>query len=144
MGRHGYVDDLDQQAQAMWTGRVLSAIRGQRGQAMLRDLGAALDAMPTKRLVARSLQTQDGDVCTLGCLAAAKGMDFTEYSDADEYDLQELNGELAAAFDVAECMVQEIEWNNDECGKHDESPEERWTRMRRWVKRHERQAKEGT
>lgn len=132
--RSGYVEDgdMDQRDFAMWRGRVASAIRGKRGQVMLRELAAALDAMPEKRLVKNQLQTKDGDCCTLGCLAAVKGKDFTEYEDADEYDLQELNPELAEAFNVAECLVQEIEWENDSLGNY-ETPEKRWARMRAWV-----------
>jgi hypothetical protein len=131
-GRHGYVDDLDSQSLAMWRGRVASAIRGKRGQKMLAEIRDALDAMPVKRLVSRQLQTKQGDVCTLGCLAAAKGQDLTEYEDAEECDLQELNESLAATFDVAQCLIQEVEYENDE-GAWKETPEQRWTRMRRWV-----------
>lgn len=135
MGRHGYVDYLDQQDLAMWRGRVASAIRGRRGQKLLRELRDALDSMPEKRLVSRQLQTKAGEACALGRLAAVKGKDLTEYEDAEEFDLMELNGDLAAIFDVAECLVQEIEWENDE-GAWRETPEQRWTRMRAWVQRH--------
>lgn len=135
MSRHGYSDDLEPQDIAMWRGRVMSAIRGKRGQKMLRELAAALDSMPIKELVACQLQSKDGDCCTLGRLAQAKGLDLTEHADDDEYELAELNAGLAAMFDVAECLVQEVEWANDECGG-DETPAKRWERMRRWVDRH--------
>ena len=47
MSRSGYSDDIDDNwAHIMWRGRVASSIRGKRGQAMLRELLAALDAMP--------------------------------------------------------------------------------------------------
>lgn len=132
MARHGYIDDDWTPETALWRGRVASAIRGRRGQAMLRELVAALDAMPEKRLVARQLQTKDGDCCAIGSLCRAKGRDLTEHADDDEYDLQELNGDLAAMLDVAECLVQEIEYENDE-GGWKETPEQRWERMRRWA-----------
>ena len=133
-GRSGYVDDLEQQQLAMWRGRVMSAIRGKRGQRMLRELAAALDAMPEKRLVPGQLQRKDGDCCALGCLAMAKGKDLTEHEDSHDCDLRELNPELAETFDVAECLIQEVEYENDE-GAWKETPEQRWARMRRWVEK---------
>lgn len=134
MSRHGYHDDLDQQDLAMWRGRVASAIRGKRGQKMLRELRDALDSMPEKRLVGRQLQTKQGDCCALGRLAQTKGIDYTEYESDDEDDLSELNPDMAVAFDVAECLIQEVEYENDEGGWR-ETPEQRWERMRRWVER---------
>lgn len=145
MSRHGYSDDADNEggALAMWRGRVASSIRGKRGQVMLRELRDALDSMPEKRLVSRLLQTKDGECCTLGRLAQVKGLDLTEHEHDDEYELAELNETLAVTFNVAECLVQEIEYENDECGRcvpggsgnrwREETPEERWERMRRWV-----------
>ncbi len=63
MSRSGYSDDLDSWALIRWRGQVASAIRGRRGQAVLRDLLAALDAMPEKALVASELETPQGEVC---------------------------------------------------------------------------------
>ena len=136
MSRHGYIDDYDDQKMlAMYRGRVASAMRGKRGQKMLRDLRDALDKMPDKRLVSRRLQTKAGDCCALGCLAFTKGIDLTQHEDDDPYDLMELNADLASMFDVAECMVREVEYMNDE-GAWKETPEQRWERMRRWVQKH--------
>ena len=45
--------------------------------------------------------------------------------DPDDYE------RVSAAFDVAEPLVREIEFENDEM-LH-ETPEERWVRMRAWV-----------
>lgn len=131
MSRSGYSDDLEQQDLAMWRGRVASAIRGKRGQKMLRELRDALDSMPEKRLVSRQLQTKDGACCALGRLAQVRGRDLTEHADDEESDLRELNPELADLFDVAECLVQEVENENDEA--YVNTPEQRWTYMRKWV-----------
>lgn len=134
MSRHGYVDECDVEAHTigLYRGQVKSAIRGKRGQAMLRDLLAALDSMPEKRLVSRVLQCADGNCCTLGRLAQVRGVDLTKHEDDDEDDLEELNAELSELFNVSECMVREIEYENDE-GAWKETPEQRWERMRRWV-----------
>lgn len=134
MARHGYTDDCDDElAMGRWRGVVASSIRGKRGQAMLRELAAALDAMPEKCLVAGTLQTRDGDCCAIGSLCRVKGIDLTAHEDDDEYDLSELNGALAKELGVAECLVQEIEWINDESGPHDMTPEQRWVWVRAWV-----------
>jgi hypothetical protein len=62
-------------------------------------------------------------------LAARKGVE-----EASDWDSEGNNGSLAAEFDVAECLVQEIEWENDEvCAGI--TPEHRWRYMRAWVER---------
>lgn len=129
MSRSGYNDDsgdYEQWQQIMWRGRVASATRGKRGQAMLRDLVAALDAMPQKRLIAHNL-IANGEVCAIGSLGLARGVAM-EAVDVDDFDT------LAKMFDVAASLVQEIEWMNDEgaCVWR-ETPEQRWSRMRDWV-----------
>jgi hypothetical protein len=43
MSRSGYVDDVDQKDLAMYRGAVASAIRGKRGQALLREMREAMD-----------------------------------------------------------------------------------------------------
>jgi hypothetical protein len=125
MSRSQYHDDLDPLDLGRWRGRVASAMRGKRGQQLLRDLLAALDAMPEKRLIQHELQ-QDGDVCALGACGVHRGMDMSSL-DPDEPE------DVAAAFDIAEPMAREIVYMNDEYGAYKETPEHRWTRMRAWV-----------
>lgn len=136
MSRSGYSDDLDPLDFGRWRAAVKSAIGGKRGQAMLRDLLAALDAMPEKRLVAESLVTSDGEFCTLGALGHARGLDMTKV-DPEDYDA------VADMFGVNAKVVQEIVYENDEanewgwdkaeCRSYPMSPEERWKNMRDWV-----------
>jgi hypothetical protein len=126
MSRSGYtIDYADNWQTVMWRGRVASAIRGKRGQAMLRELLDALDAMPDKRLITEELVT-DGSYCTLGVLGQKRGLDMTSI-DPDEYD------QVSTAFNIAEALAREIVFMNDEAGYHDETPEGRWIRMRKWV-----------
>lgn len=135
MSRHGYTDDIDDVLESgRWRGRVASAIRGKRGQALLKELAAALDAMPEKRLIRGTLQAKDGDCCAIGAVCKAKGKDYTAHQDDDPYDLQELNQSIANELDVSLCLVQEIEYTNDE-GSYKETDEQRWTRVRAWVAR---------
>lgn len=129
MSRSGYRDDFDDDLQlGRWRGMVASATRGNRGQKLFRDLLTALDAMPEKALVVGELKTRDGEVCALGALAVARGMDVAAL-DPDEPE------EVAAAFDIAPCLAQEIVYMNDEYfdSYTAKTPEERWAGMRKWV-----------
>lgn len=128
MSRSGYTDEEDYNGQfAMWRGQVKNAIRGQRGQAFLREMLAALDGMPEKRLIAKHLR-QDGEVCGLGCVGARRGMDLEKLDPEDP-------SSLAEAFGIARQLVAEIEFINDDdfsCGTG-WPPEKRWERVRAWV-----------
>lgn len=147
MSRSGYVDDNDDVLMhGRWRGIVASAMRGKRGQRLLREAIAALDAMPEKELVADSLVTQEGDYCTLGVVGAARGIDMTNL-DPEDPDA------VGKAFDISPAMVSEIVYFNDETGwdyvevpwvkrnwsdhprtvRREETPAERWTRMRAWL-----------
>jgi hypothetical protein len=129
MSRAAYSDDLDQWDFIRWRGAVKSALRGKRGQAFLRELIVALDAMPEKRLVPDDLRDAEGDVCALGAVGVARGMNLSML-DPDEPET------VADAFSLAEAMAKEIMYENDEGGPWKETPEHRWKRMRQWAERH--------
>jgi len=124
MSRSGYSYDCEGWQFAMWRGAVASAFRGRRGQAFLRELLAALDALPEKRLVKNELQT-DGAVCALGAVGKARGLDMAKI-DPDDHE------GVATKFDVAHAMACESMYENDEFWRP-ESPEGRFHRMRRWI-----------
>lgn len=108
MSRSGYSDDIENQwALIRWRGAVTSALRGKRGQAFLRELVAAMDAMPEKRLASESLVTADGEFCTLGVVGAARGIDM-QAIDPDDWH------QVAATFGLPQSMVREIVYENDE------------------------------
>lgn len=109
MSRSGlYEDDgEDTLAHGRWRGAVMSAIRGKRGQAFLRELADALDAMPEKHLVAGALQSEDGCHCTLGVIGLKRGLDVASM-DVDDYDA------IAGSLQVNAKIAQEIMWENDE------------------------------
>lgn len=126
MSRSGYTEDCDDTwAYIHWRGAVASAIGGKRGQAALREIAAALDAMPVKELAAESLVTTDGMCCTLGALGRARGMDM---SAIDPEDLKA----VAKSFGIAEAMAAEIMHLNDEAVP-ETSAARRWQYMRTWV-----------
>ena len=126
MSRSGLSEDEgdDPWAFIRWRGAVASALRGKKGQAFLREMLAALDAMPEKRLIEGELQEPSGDVCAIGCVGRARGMDMTIF---DTYDYERIAGALG----VNEKLVQEVEWINDE--NYHPSPEQRWKDVREWV-----------
>ena len=165
MSRAGYSDDCDDYlAKGRWRGALRSAIRGKRGQAFLKEMLAALDAIPNKRLVANVLEqtewdedgnklvlVKDGDVCAFGAVGRARG---TEMPIIDEDD-DDVAHYVCRTFGTVDTVTREIMYQNDEGGigrrvpepnvrqgEWDcwgyrwlpETPEERWTRMRKWVK----------
>lgn len=136
MSRSGYDEDgeLDNWALIKWRGRVASAIRGRRGQALLRETLAALEAMPEKRLIAHELEVKEGPscgVCTLGAVGVARGVDLARFDPDDDSHREALGN----ALDVAMPLIAEIEWENDENGPYKgETEEQRWARMHTWVK----------
>lgn len=127
MGRHGYSDDLEPLDLGRWRGQVASAIRGKRGQAFLRALVSALDAMPRKELAEGKLVAEDGSVCALGCLGLAKGYGMRGV-ETEDYD------KLGELFDIAPQLAQEVMYVNDEGGFRG-FPEERWKTVRDWAAR---------
>ena len=77
MSRSGYsVDgDLDHWQLIRWRGAVNSAMNGKRGQAFLRELLDALDALPEPKLIDHDLVRYDGSTdtnlfCALGAVGA--------------------------------------------------------------------------
>lgn len=128
MSRSGYSDDLDDNWQLIrWRGAVASAIKGKRGQAFLREMLAALDALPEKKLVARELEI-GGEVCALGSVGQTRGVDMAKL-DPEDHET------VAAAFNIPHALACEIMFENDEGGGYwnEETPEARYARMRRWI-----------
>lgn len=155
MSRSGYSDDCDDVlAAGRWRAAVKSAMNGKRGQAFLREALAALDALPEKRLIASALvvdgdQCRFGDVpdvivgadelcdhrgnprpmgscCLLGAVAIARKMDV---ADLDPEDMES----VAPRFGIADAMAREIVYWNDEGSISNETPEDRFKRMRAWL-----------
>ena len=137
MSRSGYVDDDgdDPLAEGRWRAAVSSAMRGRRGQAFLKEMLAAMDALPAKRLIREELVHDTGmpfhrgDVCAIGSVGRARGVDM---SDLDPYEHES----VAARFGIAHAMACEIMYWNDEGSYRRETPEARFARMREWVASH--------
>jgi hypothetical protein len=127
MSRSGYSDDGDQWQTICWRGAVASALRGRRGQVLLKEMLAALDALPEKKLVAHELE-EEGGVCAIGAVGKARGLDLQKL-DPDDHE------GVAAAFNVSHALACEVFYENDEAVGYwvKETPEARFARMRRWL-----------
>lgn len=131
MSRSGYSDDYDGNNWDLirWRGAVVSAIRGARGQAFLKEMLSALDAMPEKKLIAHELEAK-GEVCAIGAVGARRGVDMSKL------DPENREG-VAHVFDISEALAAEIVYENDEgvYWSDKETPERRFARMRAWVEK---------
>jgi hypothetical protein len=129
MSRSGYSDydcEYSEWAMIRWRGAVKSAIKGKRGQAFLKEALDALDKMEAKRLIRSELRDEHGEVCFLGAVGAARGVDMARLDPEDHYT-------VARVFGIAEAMAQEIMYENDDAEWRSVTPEERYFRMRRWA-----------
>lgn len=124
MSRSGYSSDCDNLE--LYRAAVERALRGKRGQAFLRELAAAMDAMPEKILIAGELVNEAGQCCTMGAVCKARGLDVDGINYSDPENVGEAMG-------IARSMAAEIAFFNDEFASPSETSAERWVRMRRWV-----------
>ena len=127
MSRSGYFYDFEPLLHGRWRGQVASTIRGKRGQAFLREMLAALDALPQKRLISDHLEMSvDGDVCAIGAVGRARDFDMSTIDPDDSY-------QVAGAFGITRVLACEIAEVND---WDLETSEARYARVREWVVRH--------
>lgn len=146
MSRAGYIDDWGDDAPPpeFWHRAVENAIRGRRGQALLKDLRDAMDALPQKRLIASELRTVDGEVCALGAVGVRRNVDMSalirpadcaeeDWNSDWECEVHENSEILASWLNIAPALAREVMYQNDD--ERAETPEQRWVRMRRWVAR---------
>ena len=124
MSRSGYSEDCD------WLGlyrsSVDAAIAGPRGQRLLREMIAALDAMPVRELAA-DLFAQGESVCAMGAVARARNIDEAVLAKFDYED----PGEVGKLLDIPRSLAAEIAYENDEWCRGDD--EDRWRHMRAWA-----------
>lgn len=129
MSRSGYSEDWGSGSEwelICWRGAVTSAMRGKRGQAFLRELVAALDALPEKKLIKDEFETAEGEVCALGAVGKARGIDMSK--------LELCRESASGAFGIAEALAAEIMFENDDQFRwQDRTPEARWLHVRNWA-----------
>jgi hypothetical protein len=126
MSRSGYSEDCEQWDMIRWRGAVNSAIKGARGQAFLKEMLQALDALGEHKLIAEELE-KDGEVCGIGSVGRSRGIDMTNIDPTDREGIAEV-------FGIAPALAAEVMWMNDEAwGSYNETPEHRFDRMRKWI-----------
>lgn len=132
MSRSGYEEDWDGGCYPpeFYRQAVDKATNGKRGQAFLRRLLRVLDNMPVKALASHEWVKGD-QACALGLVAKSCGYGaMFEAMDPDDDN----NPEVAARLlNIAPAMAREIVYMNDEGARAEETPEQRWARMRKWV-----------
>lgn len=140
MSRSGYHDDFNNWSLICWRGAVVSALRGKRGQAFLKEMLAALEILPFHVLAKDELETSTPmslshwgmhpieTVCALGAVGKARGIDMTKLDPEDSETISHV-------FGIAEAMAREIVYMNDEQGAYftADSPENRYRDMVDWI-----------
>jgi hypothetical protein len=126
VSRSGYSDDGGE-GSTIWLYRqaVERSLGGKRGQAFLREMVVALDALPSKRLEVGALVSRDG-YCALGAVGLQREIEMVEDAEIDR-------DTAAKMFGIAPAMAAEIMYMNDEHEWDPETPEQRHARIRRWA-----------
>lgn len=139
MSRSGYSGDCDNWDLIRWRGAVNSAIRGKRGQALLKEMEAALLALPTKELCHYDFANVESmQVCALGAVELKRRMDAGKHlyqalvEIAKEFPEGTEADSVADHFGIADAMAKEITYINDE--GYVEGPRHRYETVLRWVR----------
>lgn len=151
--RIDWTDDEERPGQfALWDANCLRSIKGKVGQRELRELEAALLALPSKRLVQGTL-ADDDDVCAIGAYAKHKGVDISRFDPEDESDGVGIAAgmpplvawKVVAMNDLHFDTVWEVAHGPIQRGHgqyqggipyvRDMTPEERYERMLAWVRK---------
>jgi hypothetical protein len=140
-----YEGDCDSNVSYLYESIVDRAIKGKRGQKLLKELEAALIALPEKKLI-HFYFSKDGQVCSLGALALKREMESGKNREEalelinDKFDKKEQENECfnmpshaAKEFGIAKTLAHEIMYENDE-GHYNVTPEERYGRVLNWVR----------
>lgn len=132
--RINYSEDEDYPGQfELWQANCRRSLLGAKGQAALRELEAALLALPSKRLIRNDLD--DGaDVCAIGALVRFK--QITPQADA-EFEMEDVGIECGmprlVAWKVVELNDVELDYRWLLGRSVEITPEDRYQRVLEWV-----------
>jgi hypothetical protein len=135
MTRLYYDDDLEPWEENLSAGALQSAIRGKRGQQLLRDLTNGLDALPSLELSAGALEDEaTGCCCALGAVRRFRGEDAVPLW---FHPMEEgVNpADLAKPFNIAKILawaVVQVNEDADSCND-ERARRRRWQRVRDWA-----------
>lgn len=137
MSRINYSEDEQFPGQFhLWQANCDRSLRGRPGQAALRELEAALVALPTKRLITNELDN-GVDCCAIGAVVRHRGLDPEKIAEEfdTEYEMEEVGVELGMPTLVAWKIV---EVNDITTGSYNVrvpyTPEQRYADVLRWVR----------
>lgn len=148
-------------ASALFGANVERALNGKRGQALLKEIEAALLALPSKRLIGSAI-CEKGEVCLLGAVAIERAMkagktrvealadlekNAVEWGQCDEPEALDDDNMFAYLKDLLDIKQESLAWQlvyeNDESGWETspdsiyagpgKGPERRYQRMLKWV-----------
>lgn len=128
--RINYCDEEDFPGQfELWQGNCERSLRGKQGQEELRELRAALLALPEKRLIHGTLEDEDGNVCAIGAYGKRKGLDLSKF------DVDSDTDEVGIAGGMPKLVAWKVVEMNDIEFDYAVTPEERYTKMLAWVEK---------
>lgn len=140
MSRIEYNDECESNFQYLWPSIARRAIKGKRGQEFLKELEAALVALPEKKLIMNELCDKDGQVCVLGAVAVERRVkDGATREDAKRKIHEECWDESSAVqqareeLGITHVLSWEIMHKNDEL-YYKMTPEQRYKAMLAWVR----------
>lgn len=150
---YSYSDETTENQALLWEANLRRAVEGKRGQKALRELEAALLAMPEKRLIEGDI-CRDGAVCAIGAAAAYRKVQqgktwkqaMTELPQPPEPDedglIDDDENDVYATMAFAKrelAIVGVLAWRiaevNDEWGWSGKSPEDRYRFVLGWVQK---------
>jgi hypothetical protein len=156
MSRIGYSEDEDYPGQhALWQANVRRCLNGRAGKEGLRELEAALLALPSKRLISQKLIEQ-GEVCAIGAIALHKGATEEHLETLDEEYMEGVGEEYGLPRLVAWAIVEKNDYDLESYSvtapgpnqygfyhgyqpgyrlRVEVTPEERYKHMLAWVQR---------
>lgn len=114
------------------------SLAGKKGQAALRELVAALEAMPEKRLCKWAMVDDEGEVCALGAYVLRKRIQRGDtYAQAiktiDHEGENRMSHDLASHYEFPAAAAWAVAFRNDEILDRC-SPEERHALMLEWAR----------
>lgn len=146
MSRFSDSEDWDgPNTSGLWWHSFRRAINSDRGQKALREIEAALLALPTKRLIADELANARGDVCAVGAVAAQRQVehgqprgDAVRVLSKSVFDGEDTVEYARDMLGMAKTIARELVEENDRelwgwTVAH-ELPEARYERVLAWVR----------
>ena len=137
MSRIIEAEDCEPWMAGQQAGALRSAVRGRRGQAFLRELVAALGALPAQELAAGALEDPEtGCCCAFGAVARARAWGREEIGlDPTDDDIWRPECRLAEAFDISETLAWQVIAENEAFSECNDRTwrRRRWRHVRDWA-----------